>query len=240
MDKILYSLGCTCDPYISWQVGMKAFAAPSLFAGLIQLQDETDKFIPQSLFDGTLEENFFSKEKWIRLDHLSISSKNSIFRNPITEEIFSYQFNRQRRTFLNSSSIDLKKAKVVDREVYYNHNLNLLNIHAKDKKPGVDPTFIDYQKAKYEFFLKNKHGFKFGIYLHRSVSEQQLEGFQDLVESQGLDCKNFVVFIRSDKQFNAVRFNKVWLKYGNDEQSNPFYSSQRQAIIDFTKKNFLS
>lgn len=237
IEKNLYSLGCTCDPHISWQVSLKNHVAPSIFAGLIQFQEESKTFIPKFLFDGTLEKYFFIKENWQRISKYS----NNIFKN-LDNSLFRYCVNLQTRKFLEKDKQDLNKLKLLDSEIYYNDELHLLNIHAKDKTPGVNPMFVDYQRKKYEFFLEHKHELKFGIYLHRSVVEQQLEDFQDLVlNKQNLDPKKFVLFIRNDKEtFQNIKFQKVFLKYGDNEQSNPFYSSQRKDMVEFAKNYFLS
>jgi len=235
--KVLYSLGCTCDPHVSWQTSLKEHVAPSIFAGLIQLQEESETFIPKFLFDGTLEKFFFIKEKWQRLDRYD----NNVFRNS-DDSLFQYSFNLQHRKILDKNKQNSSKAKALNPEIYYNDELHLLNIHAKDKTPGVNPMFVDYQRKKYEFFLEHKRELKFGIYLHRSVTEQQLADFQDLVlNEQNLDPKNFVLFIRNGKEtFQNIKFQKVFLKYGDNEQSNPFYSSQRKSMVEFAKNYFLS
>lgn len=194
--KVLYSLGCTCDPHISWQTSLKEHVAPSIFAGLIQLQEESETFIPSFLFDGTLEKFFFDKEKWQRLDRYT----NNTFRNA-DDSLFQYNFNLQTRKILDSKKQDSSKAKILNSEIYYNDELHLLNIHAKDKTPGVNPIFAEYQEKKYEFFLEHKRELKFGIYLHKSTTEQQLADFQDLVlDKHGLNPTNFVLFIRNGKE----------------------------------------
>ena len=231
--KLLYSLGCTCDPHVSWQTTLKEYVAPSIFAGLIQLQEETETFIPSFLFDDRLEKSFFRIENWHRIDRFP----NNVFKD-VDGSLFRYRFNLQNRIFLDPGCT-LNESSISNSEIYYNPNLHLLNIHAKDKTPGVNPTFVDYQKKKYEYFLEHKLELKYGIYLHRSVSEQQLEDFQKLILSQNLDCNNFVVFIRSKQSFQNIRFNKVFLKYSDNEQSNSFYSSQREAMINFAKTNFV-
>ena len=239
--KILYSLGCTCDPHMTWQQFSRELVAPSLFAGLIQLQDETEDFIPRFLFDGTLEKYFFNVDEWKKIEMVDCLgfSKESLFRDPSDSTMFQYHYNLQDRAFLDCSKINVSSLQVVKDSIYYNHKLHLLNIHADEKTLGVNPMQVDYQKKKYEYFLNNRFNLKFGIYLHRNATETQLEDFQNLIENQGFDCKNFIVFVRnSQKSFERIKFNKVWLKCNDDEQTNLYYTSQKIQMIAAIKEKF--
>jgi len=234
MKKILYSLGCKCDPHFTCQTFFREHTAPSLFAGTIQLQKESDEFIPLKLFNGELEKYFFGLENWNEIERLSSKDFNSItdgiYRYVETKTRFQYFNNRQNRTFNLNPEIDKYVFdSVPNHKCYINEKLHIMNTHASDKTPGTNPQYEDYQRKKYDFFQNNKYKMIFLIYLHKNTREDQLINFERYLYENGYDIDNFIIFNRVEK-FNGINIKQVSMPDIDYDHSNQCYTQQQHIM----------
>lgn len=239
-NRIFYHLGCTCDPQVTLQQAkLKNFCFPSVFAGCIQLQQDCLDFIPKYLFNGYFEEEYFNLKNWHIFEILNFDNVNNIenianvWKNSENNEIIKYYSNTNEYEKVSESDILLEFGKYTLDKTHvnlYNDKLHLINLHAFDKIPGVNPLFQTYQRNKLLFFKENQKYLYYLIYLHRSVNKDMLLDFQQTILDLGINPSQIIIFNRgrNDLICNEIKFNQIMIPDDvSSKQSNICYSYQQ-------------
>lgn len=240
--KILYSLGSKCTPHCVLQKELPKFTAPSLFAGCVTNQNESDVFIPQLLFDGSFEKHYFGMKNWTVMKKLNDveRQKHGILLGQ-QDGNFSLFYNHSGRILRNVNPVEFGVEDLTyGRDMIYNENLHILNVHHQDKTPGTNPAYEEYQRGKYDFWVKHRFELEYFVVLGVDTTIQHLENFKEFLTGNGYDIGKIHIFNRfKSLDLSSIGFNIIDISKYYDDILDMRWIAYSDGIITDYAKNIL-